>query len=296
MTKVGFIGLGIMGSRMASNLQKIGYDLVVFNRTKSKADALLEKGAVWGKSPAETASQIDILITMLATPESVREFALGTNGFLPALHPGALWIDSSTVNPSFTRSMAAEAKQRGIRFLDGPVAGTREPSEKAQLLFLVGGDAGDVQEAQPLFAAMGRKTIHAGPTGSGASLKMIFNLLLGQSMLAFAEALTLGQALGLSLDLLFESLTGTVVVSPFAISKRPKIEAGVYEPDFPMQWMQKDLQLASISAYETGVALPALNVIKEVYMLAMRAGMGEEDLSAVYRYLSETNHGQRGAD
>jgi 3-hydroxyisobutyrate dehydrogenase/glyoxylate/succinic semialdehyde reductase len=285
--KIGFIGLGIMGSRMAANLQKHGFDLVVHNRTRGHADPLVEKGAVWADSPAAVARQVDVLFSMLTTPEVVEATALGTDGFLEPLKAGAIWADCSTVNPSFSRRMAKAAQQAGVHFLDAPVAGTKAPAENAQLLFLVGGEAADVDACRPYFEAMGRQAIHAGPTGAGTSLKMVFNVLLGMSMLAFSEALVLGESLGLDRNLLFDSLQGSVVVSPSATSKRAKIEAGDYEADFPLQWLQKDLQLATLSAYEQGVSMPATNAAKETYMLAERYGHAKEDMSAIYPFLKD---------
>lgn len=198
-----------------------------------------------------------------------------------------IWMDCSTVNPSFSRRMAAESAKRGVHFIDAPVAGSKEPAEKGQLLFLVGGEAADVDKVRPLMEKMGRAVIHAGETGMGTSLKMVFNMLLGQSMLAFAEALVFGEALGIPRDQLFDIFHGSIVAAPSATGKRAKIEGGQYEADFPLQWMQKDLELVSVTAYEKGVALPSANVAKAVYMLAARHGFAEKDLSAIYAFLSQ---------
>lgn len=285
---IGFIGLGIMGSRMARNLLKAGHRLVVYNRTRAKADPLLAQGAVWAESPAALAKQqVEVLFTMLSTPEAVQAAALGNGGFLDHLDKGAIWVNCTTVNPSFSRHMAAQAAERQVRFLDAPVAGTKAPAERGELLFLVGGDAADVEACRPLFEAMGRGVVHLGDQGMGASLKMVFNSLLGQAMLAFSEAIALGQALGLKEEQLLETLVGSAVVSPFIAGKRAKFESGDYEADFPLQWMRKDLQLASQTAYEVGVAAPAVNVVKEVYALAVQNGWGEKDFSAIYQFLCD---------
>jgi 3-hydroxyisobutyrate dehydrogenase/glyoxylate/succinic semialdehyde reductase len=203
---------------------------------------------------------------------------------------GTIWVDSSTVNPSFARRMAQAAKDAGVHYLNAPVAGTKGPAENAQLLFLVGGDQKDLETCRPLLEAMGKQVIYAGPAGSGSALKMVYNLLLGMSMLAYSEALLLGESLGLERNLIFDALQGSAVAAPSATSKRKKIEAQDYSADFPLQWMQKDLQLVSQSAYEVGVALPATNVGKEIYMLAARYGHAQEDMSAIYQFLAE----QRG--
>ncbi len=285
--KIGFIGLGIMGERMAENLMMAGHSLVVYNRTQLKARPLVDQGAELAGSAADVAKQVNILFTMLADPQAVEAVALGEWGFLPEMKPGSLWVDSSTVNPSFSKRMAEEAKRRQVRFVDAPVAGSKIPAEKGELLFLVGGEADDVNGLQPLFDVMGSKTIHAGGNGMGTSLKMVFNLLLGEIMLAFSEGLVLGQSLGFERDRLFDILSQSAVVAPFTIAKRQKIEEGEYEAEFPLQWMQKDLQLASQTAYEQGVALPGVNEIKEIYALAMQQGLAGKDFSAIYSFLSQ---------
>jgi len=286
--KIGFIGLGIMGSRMAANLQKKGYQLVVYNRTKQKADPLITNGAIWAPTPAEVAKQVTIIFTMLAKPDAVAETALlGKNGFLSHLASNSLWIDCSTVNPSFSRLMADEAKQRKIRFIDAPVGGSKGPAEQGQLLFFVGGEKRDVDEAKPLLDAIGKTVYHVGGHGMGTSLKMVNNLILAQAMVAFSEALVLGESLGISKQTLFNTLLSSPVVAPFLAFKRQKIEEGKFDAEFPLQWMHKDMQLAADTAYEIGVAMPAANVTKEIYALAMRNGLGEQDFSVVYKLLHD---------
>jgi len=286
--KIGFIGLGIMGSRMAANLQKKGYQLVVYNRTKQKADPLITNGAIWAPTPADVAKQVTIIFTMLAKPDAVAETALlGKNGFLNHLADNSLWIDCSTVNPSFSRLMADEAKQRKIRFIDAPVGGSKGPAEQGQLLFFVGGEKKDVDDAKPLLDAMGKTVYHVGGHGMGTSLKMANNIILAQAMVAFSEALVFGESLGISKQALFNTLLGSPVVAPFLAFKRQKIEEGKFDAEFPLQWMHKDMQLAADAAYEIGVAMPAANVTKEIYALAMRNGLGEQDFSAVYKLLHD---------
>ncbi len=283
--KIGFIGLGIMGSRMAANLLKNGHDLTVYNRSKNDAQPLLEKGAKWAPSPAEAARDADVLITMVPTPEAVSDVALGENGFLPHMKKNAIWINSSTVNPSFNREMAGKAGQYGIRFVDAPVAGSKTPAEKGELVFLVGGNTTDVDECRPLFDAMGKKTIHAGDASMGAALKMLFNLLLGASMAAFAEALSLGRAMGFSVKDLLEILVGSPVVPPFMGMKKEKIESNDFSAEFPLKWMHKDLHLAALSAYEVGVTLPSTNAVKELFAQAAAHGLDNSDFSAIARLL-----------
>src|SRR5437660_8519850 len=285
--KIGFIGLGIMGSRMAANLQKHGHSLVVFNRTREKAEPLVAEGATWADSPAALALQAEVIFTMLAHPDAVEEAALGEDGFLRYPQPGQMWIDCSTVNPSFSRNMAVEAKAQGVGFLGAPVTGSKGQAELAKLTFWVGGETGDLETYRPLLECMGNRIVHCGGPGTGASLKMVMNQLLGTTMAVFAEGLILGESLGLSREVLFEALLGGPAAAPFLALKRERIENGNYEPaDFPLRWLQKDLHLAAVSAYETGAAMPLTNAAKELYRLAIRAGRGSEDFSAIYDYLA----------
>ncbi|WP_423224783.1 NAD(P)-dependent oxidoreductase [Candidatus Amarolinea aalborgensis] len=287
--QIGFIGLGIMGSRMAANLQKAGYSLVVHNRTQAKAEALLGGGATWAQSPADVGRQVRTLFTMLGDPQAVEQTAQGADGFLTTLSPGSLWVDCSTVNPTFTRQMAAAAAQRGVRFLDAPVAGSKTPAAAGQLTFLVGGSAADLEEVRPYLDVMGQRIVPMGEQGMGASMKIVLNSLSGGAMAAFAEAMALGQALGLSQPALLNFLLGGPAVAGVVTGKRSRIETGHFDdPDFPLTWMRKDLQLASQTAYEHDVAMPLVNAAKEVYALAVRYGLGEADFSAIYRFLNVT--------
>ncbi len=290
---VGFIGLGIMGSRMAANLQRAGHDLVVHNRTRDKAAALIAGGAKWADTGAEVGRQVHVLFTMLANPEAVSAVALGPDGFLDHLHENALWVDCSTVNPSFSRRMAAEAQARGIRFLDAPVTGSKAAAEAGEVTFMVGGDAADVAACQPFFDLMGRRTVHVGGHGMGASLKIVFNLLVAEAVLAFSEAVALGRSLGLSQETLHGFLIGSPSVAPVIALKRPKFESGDYEADFPLRWMWKDLHLAALTAYEQGVALPGGNVAKEIYAMAVRSGLADQDFAVLYRFMSGKDAGEQ---
>lgn len=284
---IGFIGLGIMGSGMAGNLLNSGHELVVYNRTKQKAEGLLKNGAKWADSAREAAAQSKILFTMLANPEVVEEVALGKEGFLDSLSEGSLWVDCSTVNPSFSKRMAEEAEKRRIRFLDAPVSGTRGPAEKGELVFLVGGKQEDLNEVRPLLDVMGKQVLYQGEKGKGASIKLVINLMLAQSMVAFAEAVNLGEALGLSKEMVIETLLNLPVTAPSLKGKKDKILHNEFSPDFPLTLIQKDLQLVSQTAYENNLALPSANIAKEIYALAKQQGLADLDFSAVFQFLSK---------
>lgn len=290
MAKIGFIGLGTMGSNMAANLQAQGFELVVHTRTRSKADPLIEKGAVWADTPAELGKQAEVVFTIVSTPAAVRQVALGEAGFLDALEPGSLWVDCTTTHPGFAREMAAEAASREQRFMDAPVAGTRGPARDGTLIFIAGGEQADFEACQPYFDAMGSQSVLVGEAGMGVSLKVVLNMLLAINMLAFAEAMSLGEALGLEKERLFDVLLDSAVVPSFVKGKRGKMETGQYDADFMLKWMHKDLQMAAEAAYDSGASLPLENSAKEIYALAVRKGLGELDFSAIYRFITEETH------
>jgi len=204
-----------------------------------------------------------------------------------------MWVDCSTVDPSFSKKMAAAAQARGIRFLGAPVTGSKMPAAEAKLIFWVGGDAADLEACRPLLECMGNRIVHCGGQGLGASLKMVMNQVLGTSLAAFAEGLVLGESLGLSREVLFDALFNGPAAAPFVAVKRERIEAQNYaQADFSLRWLQKDLHLAAVSAYDSGVAMPLTNVAKEMYRLAIREGRGDEDISAIYGYLARNQEGQ----
>jgi len=281
--RIGFIGLGIMGSRMARNLLNGGYDLTVHNRTASKAEDLLAAGAKWAETPSVLATKVDVLFTMLPTPEVVQSLAANEDGFLHALPRGALWADCSTVPPGFARWMAGVAGACGVRHLDAPVAGTKGPAENGELVFLVGGNDKDLEEVRPLLSCMGKKILPMGGAGQGAAMKMLINLMLGSAMAAYNEALALGEALGFTKSVVAETVLDSPVAAPFLKLKQGLIDRNDFEAHFPLRWMRKDLHLAAQTAYENNVALPALNSVKEIYALAEQRGMGDDDFAAIYQ-------------
>lgn len=290
--KIGFIGLGLMGSRMVKNLAEAGYHLNIYNRTESKAKKLGSESVKILASPEKVAKESDIVITMLSTPEVVQNMALGENGFLQSLKKGSVWIDCSTVNPSFSKEMAEITEALGLNFLDAPVAGSIGPAEKGELVFIIGGKKSIVKYCDPLFKVMGKKYIHAGENGMGSALKLVNNLIMGISMYALTEGLLLGESYGISKATIFSLLDGSPAVAPMVFMKKPKIEEGDLSPEFPLQWMHKDLQLATTTAFEKEVALPGANTIKEVFAMAKQAGYGENDFTAIYAFLKNLNSGK----
>jgi 3-hydroxyisobutyrate dehydrogenase-like beta-hydroxyacid dehydrogenase len=284
--KAAFIGLGIMGSRMAQNLLNNDVTLTIFNRSIDPMLKLEQSGATVATSHQEAVKDADIVFTMLSSPEVIEKMALSDNGFISKMKDKAIWIDCSTVNPSFSIRESLVAKNHHIRFIDAPVAGTKPHAENAELVFFVGGETGDVKEITPFLNFMGNKIVHVGGTGKGTSYKMLVNSLLAQSMLAFSEALLLGEKLGLSKDFLLDSLPNLLVSAPFTKAKAEMIRADDYEAQFPLELMHKDLHLVSLTAYENDQPLLIANLAKEIYATAKRSGFGRKDFAAIYQFLT----------
>lgn len=283
----GFVGLGIMGSRMAARLAAAGHELVVHNRTREKAEPVLAGGAAWGEWPADVGKASDVLFTMLADPPAVEAAASGVHGFLAQLKPGTLWVECSTTNPAFARGMAEKAAAFDIHFVDAPVMGSKDAVSNAQALIFTGGAVEDVDAARPYLAAFSREVRHIGPVGAGVALKLVNNYLLGQAVLAFSEALVLGEALGLERSLLLDSLLGAAMVGPYMATKRRNFETREFPTSFPLKWMRKDLEMVSQAAYDAGATMPSGNLAKEIYALARQHGLGDSDYTAIYKFLLE---------
>ena len=280
--KIGFIGLGIMGAGMVGNLLKNRVDVVVHNRTPEKGEPLVARGAKWGEKPGDVAG--DIVFTMLAHPDAVTSMALGENGFLSQMEPGTVWVDCSTVHPRFSKEMASEAAEGNIAFIDAPVTGTKPQAENAQLVFYAGGSADSIASCKPYFDMMGRKVIHVGEQGMGSSIKVVINSILAAAIAVFSESVALGRALGLSQEMLFETLIGGPVTAPFIANKRDKMTNGNYSAQFPLQWMYKDLLMMLEAAGDTGVSAPLATAARDVYQAAIHEGFGDMDFSAIYQH------------
>ena len=285
---IGFIGLGIMGSRMAANLQIAGHQLQVFNRDETKCEPLVGNGAIKATSPKDAAQNADFVITMVADPMAVESVAFGNDGLIAGLSDKAVWIDCSTIGQQHALRFANVAQAEGKNFLEAPVSGSKAPAGSGDLTFLVGGPADLVAAAQPLFDIMGAKTVHVGDHGSAGALKLVFNHILGVSMAAFSEGMALGESLGIAPEKLFETLLATPMVPPYLAIKKSKIIDGELEADFPLKWMNKDLALVCEAAYENDVAMPLANSAKEIYRLAKLHGHADHDFAAVFHYLSGT--------
>mgnify|MGYP006266666829 CR=1 FL=1 len=283
--KIAFLGTGIMGSRMAHHLLKAGYALTVWNRDTTKAEPLQRAGARVAKTAPEAVGQADIVITMLADPSAVEQVALGAEGFLAAMPEHALWIDCSTVDPEFAQYAHEAAQHHGVRMLDAPVAGSKPQAAEAKLSIFVGGREGDFAEARPVLETMGQKVMHLGDAGAGAAFKMLVNNMLGQAMLAFAETVHLGEAMGFSREMLLERLPQLPVAAPFLKSKAAKLKEEDSDTQFPLALMYKDLHLVNHTAYPHQQPMAAAKLAESLYAQATQAGYGEGDFSDIFYFL-----------
>jgi len=285
--KVAFIGLGIMGSRMATNLLKNGVDLTVYNRSETPVKDLVAQGAKTANSAKEAVAQADLVFSMLSTPEVVESVFLKNDGVLASMKKGATWADCTTVNPSFSLKAKTAAEKLGILFLDTPVAGTKPHAQNAELTFFVGAEKSLLEPVKSYLEMMGKKVIPLGKTGQGASFKMLVNIMLAQSMIVFSEAVILGEKLGFEKDFLLNTIPNLIVAAPFTKFKSAMVKADDYEVQFPLEWMYKDLHLAAVTAYENNQPLYLANVTKELFAEATKSGMGRLDFAAIHRFLEQ---------
>jgi len=285
---IAFLGMGIMGSRMAANLAKAGHAVKVWNRTVEKASALTEFGCTLAPSPALAVKSAQVVFTMLSDPEALRQTAFGAQGFLDAMTPGTLWVDHSTVDPTTSRQMGQNATNRGLRFLDIPVSGSSGAAAGAKLIFFAGGAAEDLSEVSPLLLSMGARVVHAGPVGAGASMKLANNLFLAQAQAAWSETLGLAAKMGLDAATVHDAILPTHVAPPFLGLKRAKIENSEWSPEFPLKHALKDIRLALGVARETGLSLRQLETSETLYSEAASQGLGDSDICAVHLVASRT--------
>ena len=281
---VAFIGIGIMGGRMARNVLKAGHPVHAYNRTAAKREALRPLGAAIAASPREAAQGAEAVITMVADPPALAAVLEGADGALAGCRPGTLLIDMSTVDPGTSRAMGAKAAARDLRYLEAPVTGGVGAAERGTLTIMAGGTPEDFAAARPLLATMGKKILHVGALGQGSVMKLAVNLVAASIITSMVEALGLTTKAGLDPRLVVEVLTER---SPLIGHAGPRILEGDYAPRFPLKLAQKDVQLALASARDLGVPLFALASVAQLQAAAMARGYGELDHTATMQVLEE---------
>ncbi len=286
MTTVAFIGLGAMGAPMASNLRDAGFELRVYNRNATKAAPLAGKGATVCASPAEAVRGAQFVVSMVADDTATREVMLGAQGVVGAAAKGTVIVDSSTNTPAMAREVAAAASARGCAYLDAPVSGSIAQARGHELVFMVGGEADAFEKAQPIFTAMGRMSKRMGGPGSGATIKLVNNMLSGAMNAAIAEAMSVAEAAGLDPAAAQEVLNEGAAASRLTRTKIDKIRARDFSPQFQLALMEKDLRYFLSLAQEVDRPAPITALVRSQMQAARRADLGALDVSAIFLYAS----------
>ena len=281
--RVGFLGLGIMGSGMAANLARAGFDVTVWNRTPDKCAPIVGLGARQAATPREVVAQSDITFAMLSDPAAAEEVCLGPGGAIEAVTSGKGYVECSTIAPDTCIKIGAAIAAKGGRFLEAPVSGSRKPAEDGTLVFLAAGDKTLFDDAQPALSKMGRKSIYLGETGSGAKMKLVNNLVIGGMMAVFCEGIALSEGIGLKLDDFLDVLDSGIMANPLFKMKGPLVGNGDFAPAFPLKHMQKDFRLIAGLAEAAVVPLHVTAAVNETFKRAKSEGYGNEDFSAIYK-------------
>ncbi len=281
--QVAFLGLGIMGHAMATNLVKAGHQLTVWNRAPGK----LVEGAGLAPTPAAAAQGAEVVWMCVSDTDAVEQVVFGKEGAEASLSQGTIIADSSTISPSATLKFAERVSAKGASWVDAPMTGSKIGARDGTLVFIVGGNEADVERLKPLFAAMGKKIFRMGETGKGQATKLVMNLQIALIFEGFAEALTLGTKLGVDPQQLISLVEATMVRSGVVEYKAPFILQRDFTPNFPLRLMHKDIRLALDAAKEARVKLPGLETVEEVYEMATEDGNRDLDYAATLTLLEK---------
>jgi len=287
--KVGFIGLGVMGKRMSMNVLKGGHELTVSDLNKDAVKDLVDAGAKEAGTAAEAAEGKDIIFTSLPNSAIVEAVILGKDGLLQGSKEGTIIVDLSSITPKAIQNIAKKANEKGVQVLDAPVSGGSAGAEKGTLTIMVGGNKQAFEKVLPVLECIGTKVIHVGEAvGSGDTVKLVNNLLLGANMVAVSEALALGVKAGLKPEIMYDIISQSSG-SSYALTAKYKnfIAKGNFEPGFTIDLQYKDLQLAIDTAKDLKIPLPVGNQAQQMYEVARAKGLGAEDISAVLKIYEE---------
>jgi len=284
--RVGFVGLGIMGSRMAANLARAGYELTVFNRTRSTAEAwVTEHGGTVAATPAEAGAAGDVVVSVVVDGDQVRAVLLGDEGVAQGAAPGTLCVDMSTIAPAQTLAIGRELSGMGLKLLDAPVTGSSPKAQDGTLTIMAGGDAEDFARAAPLFEVMGDLVVHVGPLGQGEMVKVINNAVAAANATIVAEALLVGQATGVDLDALVQVMGKGSGGSAMLDLKSTAMRAHDYATLFKLEHMLKDVRLCLEAAQAANAPFPAAARARDVLVAAMARGHANDDFAALVEAL-----------
>jgi 3-hydroxyisobutyrate dehydrogenase-like beta-hydroxyacid dehydrogenase len=286
MANLGFVGLGVMGGRIAARLLDAGHDVSGYNRTKSKANWLVERGLRLLDTPREVAAASEVVFTMVTDTSALLAVTEGEDGILAGLGPGKVYVDMSTVSPRLARELAASAAGTGATMLDAPVSGSVSTLEKGQLSIMVGGEAEVLERVRPILEAIGPKVIHIGANGQAVLMKTAINLNLAVQLTAFSEGLLIAEKGGIPRDVAIEAMLASVIASPSLAYRAPFVFELPEEAWFDVNMMQKDLLLALESGRAAGVPMPTTATVNELLSACRGLGVDKEDFAVIYHTLA----------
>jgi 3-hydroxyisobutyrate dehydrogenase-like beta-hydroxyacid dehydrogenase len=286
MANLGFVGLGTMGGTIAKKLMDAGHSVTGYNRTRSKAQWLLDAGMKWGDTPRQVAEAADITFSMVSNSTSLREIVNGDNGILAALKPGKIYVDVSTVSPTASREIAALVAETGAQMLDAPISGNLITLADGSSSFMVGGDKATFEQIKPILLDIGSKVTHIGGNGQAVIMKIAINLSLPIQMLCFSEGILLAEKNGIAREVAIEAWTRSAAASPATRHRAALILDKEQEGWFDVTMMQKDLRLALELAKESGVPLPTTAITDELLTAAKGMGWANEDFAVLFNVLA----------
>jgi 3-hydroxyisobutyrate dehydrogenase len=281
--RVGFIGLGTMGSAMAGHLARARHPLTIWNRTAGRAADLVALGATEAASPAQVAHASDVVVLCVSDTPDVEAVLFGPDGVADGAGPGSLVIDCSTIAPSASRAFGTRLSERGVAFVDAPVSGGSEGARSATLTIFVGGEASDVGRARPILATLGRTITHVGPVGAGQAVKAVNQVILAGAYLGVAEGIVLALKAGLDVPQVVEALSGGAAQSWVLANRSGRMIANDYPLGFRVTLHRKDLEIGLAMARELGAVLPVTALAAQLETGLVTAGHGDEDMSALAR-------------
>ena len=287
MANLGFIGLGVMGGNMVERLLAKGHSVVGYNRTRSKAQPLIDKGMKWARSPQEAATAADIVLAMVTNSAALDEIANGPDGLLSGMSAGKVFVDMSTVSPDVSRALAAKIREKGADMVDAPVSGSVITLQQGKLSLMVGGRKETFDRVKPVLEDIGPKVTYVGPNGLAVAMKIATNLSLAVQMLAFSEGVLLAEKSGISRQTAVEVLTHSVIASPMVQYRGPFVLDMPQEAWFNVNMMQKDMLLALEMGRHLNVPLPTTAVTNEFLTAARGLGYVERDFAVIFNVLAE---------
>lgn len=288
MQHIAVNGLGIMGSGIAGNLLKAGHTVIVYNRTKQKAEGLLAAGAAWADTPKSAAQDADIVISVVGDDTASRSIWLGENGALAGMRNGAVALECTTVSLDWMRELAGLAAAAGARFVDAPMAGSKVAAAAGQLTLYVGTTPALFEEIRPVLSAFAATIIHIGPMGSGAIYKLLNNMMVAVQVSALAEGIAFAEKAGLDMPTVLKTITTGAVASPVVKMKaQAVVERNHTDTHFALRWMHKDLTYALRAADQLGVSMPSTALAHELLRMAMQHGWSDQDFAVMAELVRE---------